>query len=65
MTTPSTPHSPQVSRSKAEIIGDDHVGTSLKTPMRENAFDVTDEEKMAAIAEKFRDIMDILGLDEA
>ncbi|MDP4822045.1 MAG: GTP cyclohydrolase I FolE, partial [Saprospiraceae bacterium] len=35
----------------------------LETPMREGAFDLSDAEKMLQIEDKFRDIMDILGLD--
>lgn len=47
-----------------EEIGDDHLTTSLvETPMRADAFDLTDEEKMATIAYHFRHIMDTLGLD--
>ncbi|MBT3385740.1 MAG: GTP cyclohydrolase I FolE [Prolixibacteraceae bacterium] len=46
-----------------DLIGDNHVGTSIDTPMREDAFDITDNEKMAIIEDKFRDIMETLGLD--
>lgn len=46
-----------------EEIGDQHIGTSLETPMREDAFELTNAEKKAIIAEKFRDIMLTLGLD--
>ncbi len=46
-----------------EEIGDQHIGTSLETPMREDAFVLSNEEKKAIIAEKFRDIMETLGLD--
>ena len=46
-----------------EEIGDQHIGTSLETPMREDAFELTNAEKRAIIAEKFRDIMLTLGLD--
>lgn len=49
--------------SELELIGDDHGWTSLETPMRKEAFAVSDEAKIEAITEKFRDIMDILGLD--
>ncbi len=45
------------------LIGDDHVGTSYDTPMREDAFELSDEEKMEKIAANFREIMDTLGLD--
>ena len=46
-----------------DLIGDDHVGTSYDTPMREDAFDLSDEEKMDKIAANFREIMNTLGLD--
>jgi GTP cyclohydrolase I len=36
---------------------------SLATPLREDAFVLTEEEKIALIADRFRDIMGILGLD--
>jgi GTP cyclohydrolase I len=46
-----------------DLIGDNHVGTSLETPMREDAFLLSDEQKMVLIEDKFRDIMNYLGLD--
>ena len=44
-------------------IGDDHLFTNMDTPMREGAFDRTDEEKKEKIAGLFAEIMDVLGLD--
>ncbi|MEO1260222.1 MAG: GTP cyclohydrolase I FolE [Bacteroidota bacterium] len=44
-------------------IGDDHIMTSLETPLRPDAFDLSDEEKMAKIEEHFREIMLTMGLD--
>ena len=44
-------------------IGDNHMGTSYDTPMREDAFDMSDEEKLVRIEAHFKEIMDILGLD--
>lgn len=44
-------------------LGDNHVLTSLETPIREDAFALDDELKIELIEEKFRDIMNILGLD--
>lgn len=44
-------------------IGDDHVGTSAVTPLRPDAFDISDEEKIAKIQENVRQIMETLGLD--
>lgn len=46
-----------------EEIGDDHTATSIDTPMRDGAFDLSDEEKIDLIADRFTEIMDILGLD--
>lgn len=46
-----------------DFIGDNHVGTSLETPMRKDAFVLSDEQKMVLIEDKFREIMDVLGLD--
>jgi len=45
------------------LIGDDHVATAYDTPMREDAFELSDEEKMNKITANFREIMDTLGLD--
>lgn len=44
-------------------IGDEHVGTSYDTPLKEDAFDMDDDLKMNLIEDKFRDIMEIMGLD--
>jgi GTP cyclohydrolase I len=44
-------------------IGDDHLSTGLDTPMKKDAFDLSDEEKKYRIAGHFSEIMDILGLD--
>ncbi|MHA7109944.1 GTP cyclohydrolase I FolE [Sunxiuqinia elliptica] len=46
-----------------DLIGDNHIATSIDTPMRSDAFKLTDNEKMEIIEDKFREIMDTLGLD--
>lgn len=46
-----------------EEIGDEHIGTSYDTPLKPDAFDMDDELKMTLIEDKFRDIMEIMGLD--
>jgi GTP cyclohydrolase I len=46
-----------------EDQGDDHVGGAADTPMRSDAFDIDDEEKIDRIEKHFREIMTILGLD--
>jgi GTP cyclohydrolase I len=47
----------------AEEIGNEHAFTSVETPLREDAFAMGDEEKMAKIEHHFRMIMETLGLD--
>jgi GTP cyclohydrolase I len=44
-------------------MGDEHVGTSHKTPLREDAFEMKDEQKIELIEQHFREIMQVLGLD--
>lgn len=44
-------------------VGDNHVGTSMDTPMKPNAHAISDKEKMEKVAEHFAYIMDTLGLD--
>ncbi|HEY0651658.1 MAG TPA: GTP cyclohydrolase I FolE [Chryseosolibacter sp.] len=46
-----------------EDMGDDHVGSSADTPLRSDAFELDDEEKITRIEKHFREIMQILGLD--
>ena len=46
-----------------EAMGNDHVSSSEATPMREDAFILTDEEKTERIKENVREIMLTLGLD--
>ncbi len=48
---------------ETDIIGDNHIATSIDTPMREDAFVLSDEQKIAIIQDKFREIMETLGLD--
>lgn len=47
----------------AELIGEMHAASSVETPIRADAFDISDEEKMKKIEGHFGEIMDILGLD--
>lgn len=42
---------------------EDHVATSFETPLRPDAFDMDDNEKINQIEPHFRAIMEILGLD--
>ena len=46
-----------------EEIGNEHLGTSYDTPLRNDAFQMGDELKMELIAKHFKEIMLLLGLD--
>ncbi len=48
---------------RVEEIGEDHVGTSATTPLRDDAFDISDKEKIAKIQESVKDILETLGMD--
>lgn len=50
-------------RHNHELNGDAHLMTSVETPMKEDAFAKSDEEKMANIEKLFGGIMEELGLD--
>ncbi len=52
-----------VQHSEAEELGDDHTPTSLDTPLREDAFDLSEEQKIETIEKHFGKIMHTLGLD--
>ena len=44
-------------------IGDNHLYTNLETPLKSNAFAITDEEKKEKISVLFAEIMDVMGMD--
>lgn len=44
-------------------IGDDHIATSVQNPLRNDAFDLSDQEKISKIEDHFSEIMRALGLD--
>ncbi len=46
-----------------EALGDDHIGTSSNTPLRSDAFKLSNEEKIDIIKDDVRHIMETLGLD--
>ncbi len=46
-----------------EEMGDAHAGSSANTPLREDAFEKTDQEKIDLIKEDVKSILDTLGLD--
>lgn len=53
----------ELSDKHIDDMGDNHISTSVDTPMRADAFEKTDEAKIAAIETHFRAIMEELGLD--
>jgi GTP cyclohydrolase I len=52
-----------INHQKFEEEGDNHIWTSIDTPLRPDAFFKTDEEKIKEIELHFSKIMDVLGLD--
>lgn len=44
-------------------IGDNHLYTNLETPLKSNAFEISDGEKKDKIAVLFAEIMDVMGMD--
>lgn len=46
-----------------EAMGDDHIGSSAITPLRDDAFELSDIEKIASIKKDVAHIMETLGLD--
>ena len=46
-----------------ESLGNDHVGTSSDTPLRSDAFELSNEEKIEIIKDDVHHIMETLGLD--
>jgi GTP cyclohydrolase I len=46
-----------------DLLGDDHMATSFDTPIRNDAFDILDEEKIAIIEKNVYNILDTLGMD--
>ena len=46
-----------------DIIGDSHLSTSEDTPLRDDAFELTDSEKIEIIEKRVADILNTLGMD--
>jgi GTP cyclohydrolase IA len=53
----------KISDSSFGELGEEHVGTSFETPLREDAFEMDDDLKIELIEKHFREIMHIMGLD--
>jgi GTP cyclohydrolase I len=48
---------------KRDEIGDDHIATSATTPLRADAFDISDDDKITLIKKDVENILLTLGLD--
>ena len=46
-----------------DLIGDNHISSNVETPLRPDAFEKSDDQKIKNIAEYFSKIMEELGLD--
>ncbi len=53
----------QVNHNDAVDMGDNHLSSSVKTPLRSDAFELSDKEKIEIIQKNFAEIMHALGLD--
>tara|TARA_Y100001935_G_C17230786_1_gene470301 strand:- start:259 stop:957 length:699 start_codon:yes stop_codon:yes gene_type:complete len=50
-------------RKKIEDEGDNHILSNIDTPITEDAFELSDDEKIIKIEKHFKEIMEVLGLD--
>lgn len=57
------PNSKNFKMNNDSIDDDNHFLTSIETPIRSDAFEIDDEIKIELIEKKFREIMEVLGLD--
>tara|TARA_B110000037_G_scaffold219157_1_gene283715 strand:- start:821 stop:1489 length:669 start_codon:yes stop_codon:yes gene_type:complete len=48
---------------RIEEVGNNHISTNAETPLRKDAFNKSDDEKIKIIQQYFSNIMDELGLD--
>ena len=48
---------------QVDPFGEDHIGSSSDTPLRINAFEISDEDKISIIEKNMKDILHTLGLD--
>jgi GTP cyclohydrolase I len=47
----------------SDDLGDNHIGTSMDNPLRKDAFDLTDEQKIERIKNDVHSILTTLGMD--
>ena len=52
-----------LSQLNLDEVGDNHLFSSIETPMREDAFKLSADEKIEKIEKSFKEIMETLGLD--
>ncbi len=53
----------KMNKENIEIIGDNHISSSVETPLRDDAFEISDDDKIKNIQHHFEKIMEELGLD--
>ena len=53
----------EISDLDIDLFGDDHIGSSIETPLRTDAFKLSHDTKIEKIAYHFGEIMNALGLD--
>jgi len=52
-----------MNKEQIELVGDNHISSSVETPLRPDAFEKSDSEKIKNIEHHFKMIMSELGLD--
>jgi len=63
MKHPETTLNIPLDKTNVEEIGDNHIASSVETPLRADAFALDDESKIDLIQKHFKEIMNVLGLD--
>ena len=53
----------KMNKSKHDQLGDNHISSSIETPLRKDAFEKSDDKKIERIQYHFKEIMNELGLD--
>ena len=56
-------NSNEMNDDRIEEIGENHIATSAESPIRPDAFDISDQEKIEKIQESVKDILITLGMD--
>jgi GTP cyclohydrolase I len=53
----------KMNKSEHDQLGDNHISSRIETPLRKDAFEKSDDEKIERIQYHFKEIMNELGLD--